>query len=81
MEDRPETEYYLRDEQVEASDASIDEVGALCTEECCSKGPRGKEQRVRRWPRKENSANRNERRKSTSPRNSAQFIYVDGRDE
>ena len=43
MEDRPETEYYLRDEQVEASDASIDEVGALCTEECSSKGPRGKE--------------------------------------
>ena len=44
--------YYLRDEQVEARDASIDEVGALMTEGCDNKGPRrGKEQRVRRWQR------------------------------
>ena len=29
-------------------------TGYMPTEECCSKGPgRGKEQRVRRWPRKE----------------------------
>ena len=49
---RDSAKYCLRDEQVQASDASIDEVGALLTEGCCSKGPRrGKEQRVRRWQR------------------------------
>ena len=52
-------ECYLRHDQVEAGDASIDEVGALSTgisstKGCCSKRPRrGKEQRVRTWPRKE----------------------------
>ena len=49
---RDSAEYNLKDEQVEASDASIDEVGTFLTGECCSKGPRrGKEQRVRRWQR------------------------------
>ena len=42
---RDSAEYYLRDGQVEASDALIDEVGALLTEDCCSKRPRrGREQ-------------------------------------
>ena len=52
---RDSAEHYLRDEQVEARDASINEVGALLTEECCSDGPRRcKEQRVRRQrPREE----------------------------
>ena len=36
---RDSAEYNLRDEQVEASDALIDEVGALLTEECWSKSP------------------------------------------
>ena len=37
---RDSAQNYLRDEQVEASDDLIDEVGALLTEECCSKRPR-----------------------------------------
>ena len=39
-------EFYLREEQVETRDASFDEVGALLTEECDSKGP-GRGQRTK----------------------------------